>query len=86
MKTRVSTYFFLFALVAAVVLFILVYSQVLPVISSAFQPVPTAIDGPSIDPVFKEFYQTLGGAPVLGAPLTQLFERENKSCQYTKLL
>jgi hypothetical protein len=45
------------------------------------QPTPTA--GPAIDPLFKEFYNTLGGFDVLGAALTGLVEREGRTCQYT---
>lgn len=50
---------------------------------SPFRPVPTRPSGPSVDPVFREFYQTLGGQTVLGQPLTVRLDQDGKSCQYT---
>ena len=40
--------------------------------------------GLPVDPVFKEFYQTLGGQSVLGPVLTGLVERDGRKCQFTE--
>ena len=45
------------------------------------QPTPT--NGILVDPLFKEFYATLGGEDLLGRPLTALFERDGQRCQFT---
>ncbi len=37
-----------------------------------------------VDPLFKEFYQALGGQAVLGPVLTGLVEREARKCQFTE--
>lgn len=46
------------------------------------QPSPTAAH--TIDPLFKEFYKTLGGQEILGRVLTGLFQRDSRRCQYTE--
>ncbi|GAP08641.1 MAG TPA: hypothetical protein DEQ80_07590 [Anaerolinea thermolimosa] len=38
----------------------------------------------SVDPLFKEFYQALGGQEVLGLPLSGVVELEGKKCQYVE--
>jgi hypothetical protein len=38
-----------------------------------------------VDSTFKEFYQTLGGEPILGRPLTGLIDQNDKKCQYTEV-
>ncbi len=40
--------------------------------------------GIAVDPIFKEFYQTLGGQQVLGSPLTGQVERGGRKCQYVE--
>ena len=40
--------------------------------------------GLPVDPVFKEFYQTLGGQSILGSVLTGLVERDGRKCQFTE--
>ncbi len=47
-------------------------------------PQPTQSAFPEIDSTFREFYDTLGGAGVLGHALTGLFDEENRRCQYTQ--
>ncbi len=37
----------------------------------------------SIDPVFREFYHSLGGQSVLGPSISGLFSYNNSQCQYT---
>ncbi len=37
----------------------------------------------SIDPVFREFYASLGGQDVLGPAITALFNHRTQQCQYT---
>lgn len=39
----------------------------------------------TVDPLFKEFYQTLGGHDMLGSPLTLVFVQGDKRCQYTEV-
>lgn len=38
----------------------------------------------SIDPLFREFYASLGGRNVLGPTITALFYKGNDQCQYTQ--
>lgn len=40
-------------------------------------------DFPPVDPVFREFYDRLGGANTLGPAISPLFSYENLRCQYT---
>lgn len=47
------------------------------------QQVPVTAGLP-VDPVFKEFYQTLGGQSILGQVLTGLVERDGRKCQFTE--
>jgi hypothetical protein len=47
-------------------------------------PKPTPTMGIFVDPLFKEFYATLGGQNLLGLPLTNLFERDGQRCQFTE--
>lgn len=37
----------------------------------------------SIDPIFREFYASLGGQDVLGPAITALFNHRSQQCQYT---
>ncbi len=37
----------------------------------------------SIDPIFREFYASLGGQDVLGQAITALFNHRTQQCQYT---
>lgn len=52
-------------------------------ILSTFQPAPTHLSGPFLEPIFVELYQELGGQAVLGQPLTMRFRMDQKDCQYT---
>jgi len=36
-----------------------------------------------VDPVFREYYQDMGGEARLGAAISPLFEQDEKSCQFT---
>ena len=45
---------------------------------------PTQVNAPAIDPIFHEFYDTLGGPEVLGSALTSMFDQESRHCQYTE--
>ncbi len=36
-----------------------------------------------VDPVFREYYQDLGGESRLGAAITPLFQQDEKNCQFT---
>jgi hypothetical protein len=36
-----------------------------------------------VDPVFREYYQDLGGESRLGAAISPLFQQDEKSCQFT---
>ncbi len=38
----------------------------------------------SADPIFKEFYQTLGGQDLLGGVMSGLVERDGRKCQYVE--
>lgn len=49
--------------------------------SFAIQPTP--VGAFPVDPVFREFYQQLGGEPILGAAISPLFLDGFIQCQYT---
>ena len=49
--------------------------------SLSIQPTPAGAH--PVDPVFREFYQQLGGEPILGAAISPLFEDGFVQCQYT---
>lgn len=48
------------------------------------RPQPSPSPGPAVDPVLREFYDTLGGQAVLGQALTPLFDQDTRRCQYTE--
>ena len=37
-----------------------------------------------VDPIFREFYASLGGREILGPPITVVFTHRGKQCQYTQ--
>jgi hypothetical protein len=45
---------------------------------------PTQVSAPAVDPIFREFYDTLGGHGVLGSALTEMFEQDGRRCQFTE--
>ncbi len=47
-------------------------------------PAPTETPGATVDSLFREFHQTLGGDAVLGRAITKLVERDGKQCQFTE--
>jgi len=44
---------------------------------------PAPVDGYPVDPVFRDFYESLGGEPVLGPAISPAFETGGSQYQYT---
>jgi len=53
-------------------------------IAALLRPAPTPTGSFAVDPLFRDFYQSLGGLAVLGQPLAPRFEQNAQSCQYTQ--
>jgi hypothetical protein len=84
MKIKINQRHILYGSIALLLVFAAAFTLAKTRDNWPLSPKPSPTAGHSVDPLFKEFFDTLGGEAVLGRPITQLFERDNERCQYTE--